>query len=111
MGKLSRDKGKAYEREIARQYRELFGNGVRRGWQSREGDDEADIVGAGPFAPECKHRRKINVQDAMVQAIQNAKTGQLPICHLKWHRGIEVVVLPADVWWDFVREWKERADG
>jgi hypothetical protein len=93
MSKLSRNKGKAYERAVARRYREIFGDKVRRGWQVREGDDEADIVGAGPFAPECKHRRAISVPATMAQAVENACPGQWPVCHLKWHRGPDVVVI------------------
>lgn len=109
MSRLSRDKGKRYERYVASQYRVLFGQQVRRGWQAREGDDESDVVGAGPFAVECKHRLRIDVFAAVAQACENARPGQYPVAHLKRHGGDEIVAMPAADWMAFVKEWKEAS--
>lgn len=110
MSKLSREKGKRYERDVARRYREIFGQDVRRGWQCRKGDDECDVVNCGPFAVEAKHRKSVSVWAAMEQAAENAKAGQIPVCHIKRHGGMEVVVLLAEDWFDLIREWKERGE-
>jgi len=70
MGKLSRRKGASWEREVARDLRPIFGEGVKRGLaQSRFGTDEApDVDGASPFWYECKHGKSILFQAALEQA-------------------------------------------
>ena len=50
LGKSQRDKGKRGERALAEILREAFpeiGEEIRRGWQTRFGDDEPDIIAPG----------------------------------------------------------------
>ena len=69
MGKLSRDKGKRFEREVARRIREELGGDVQRGHQSRSGKDASDITGASwPFWTECKVGQRPNIIAAIKQA-------------------------------------------
>ena len=72
-GKASRNKGKTFEREVAAALREVYGEGIRRGWQTRAGDDAADIEGA-PWFVECKHHARVNIRAAWMQ-VEDAQTG------------------------------------
>lgn len=76
MSRLSRTKGKAFERLIARDLRELYPH-ARRGLQSRDGADASDVIDV-PFWLECKHRQCINVGAAIRQALKDARAAQSP---------------------------------
>lgn len=80
LGKLSRNKGKVFERFVAAAFREVYGDTVKRGWQAREGHDAPDVENT-PFWVECKHHKKVNIHAAVAQAreeSERAKSG-LPI--------------------------------
>lgn len=68
LGKLSRRKGKTWERAVAKELRDIFGPPVKRGWQAREGCDAPDIEGVPRQWPECKHHARVNIAAAMRQA-------------------------------------------
>ena len=63
-GKLSRMKGKVFEREVARDLRAIYGEQVKRGWQAREGTDAPDVENV-PYWVECKHHQRVNVRAAV----------------------------------------------
>ena len=65
-GRRSRTKGKVWEREVANLLKEFWPD-ARRGWQSRAGDDEADVEDT-PFWVECKIGKCPNVYAAFDQA-------------------------------------------
>lgn len=69
VGKLSRAKGKTFEQEVARALRGIYGEGVKRGWQARDGDDAPDVDGT-PFWVEAKRGRRVNYQAALVQVME-----------------------------------------
>jgi hypothetical protein len=70
MGKLSRDKGKRWERAVAALLRPIFGGTVKRGLaQARFGaSEDADVKGVPEFWVECKHGRQVNLRAALEQA-------------------------------------------
>ena len=70
-GKLSRNKGKAWEREIARRMRELGFPDAKRGWQSRAGTDAPDVDGTDWWI-EAKHHIKVNYRAALKQAVEDS---------------------------------------
>jgi len=67
-GRKSRNKGKRWEQDVARTMREIFGDQVRRGWQSREGSDAPDVDGVPRFWIECKRQIRTNIKAALLQA-------------------------------------------
>ena len=77
MGKLSRNKGKRYERELANY---LSDNGFpsRRGQQFSGGSDSPDVVSDFPFHIEAKHVQALNLYSAMSQSIRDS--GDKPPC-------------------------------
>lgn len=67
MGKASRDKGRRMEQRIARMLRENTGLDIKRGWQSRYGSDEPDVI-CPRFWIECKSGKRTNIKAALRQA-------------------------------------------
>jgi nucleotide-binding universal stress UspA family protein len=80
IGKLSRTKGKVFERLVASDLRAIYGEKVKRGWQAREGTDAPDVENV-PFWVECKHHQRVNVRAAVKQARADVKKSgrELPI--------------------------------
>lgn len=101
MGKLSRRKGHAFEREIAAELREMGFNAKRGLSQARGGGaEEADVVGLHGFHLECKRGKKPNPRAALSQAIEDAKPGETPVAVVRDDRSDAFVVLR---WEDFIR--------
>ena len=80
-GRRSRNKGKRWEQDVARMMREIFpkSDEIRRGWQSREGDDEPDVVGIPEFWIECKRQKRTNFRAALRQAQEASPDHLLPL--------------------------------
>lgn len=69
MGKASRSKGQRGEREVAEALRTIYPD-ARRGFQSRAGDDAADVEGT-PFWVEVKRvKRNESIRAALAQAAE-----------------------------------------
>lgn len=111
MGALSRRKGKVWEREVARRFRELYGETVHRGWQARDGADAPDVVNVPGWWPECKHHRRCNYRAALEQAETDRTTAKRddlkPLALCKDNRSKPVAVLYMD---DFFRLLRELDD-
>lgn len=67
-GRLNRDKGKRFERQVAKDLKRIFGDHLHRGFQSRTGSDEADIEKVPGVWIECKNWKTPQVKQAMLQA-------------------------------------------
>lgn len=108
MSKASRDKGKRGERMTATELRKMFpeyAREIRRGWQSRFGSDEADILGIPGFHLENKHGAKPNVRAALQQAIGDSSgRGLVPVAVIRDDRCEPFVVLRADDFWRLLRK-------
>lgn len=78
MGKPSRNKGKRGEREVATLLREA-GHTVRRGWQSRSGSDEADVIGLPGWWIEVGFGRTIKPRPKLAQACEACGPMDIPV--------------------------------
>ena len=77
----SKEKGKRYEREIAGYFKKL-GFNARRSVQynGRVEEGQADVVGVPFLHIECKFREKLNVEEALQQAIRdNGTKNKIPV--------------------------------
>ncbi len=79
----SNDKGKRGERELSRELERLLGCSARRGRQYSGSPDSPDIVtDIKGLHIECKYVERLNVDNAMEQAEQDAGQSQVPVvCH------------------------------
>ncbi len=101
-GRRSRVKGKVFERAVAKLLRGVFGDGVKRGWQSRSGTEQCDVEGT-PFHVECKHGKQVNLRAALRQAIADTD-GRPPVVIARDDRQEPVVVMRLADWLDVMRE-------
>lgn len=82
MGRMSRNKGKVGERELAAKLTELFGEQCRRSAQYCGKAGDADVVGIPGVHVECKRTETLALWKALEQATQDAVDGSTPIvCH------------------------------
>lgn len=106
MGKMSRDKGKRGEREVASMLRD-YGYDGKRGQQFCGINGDADVVGLPGIHIEVKRVETLRLYDALYQSRRDAKEDEVPTV---WHRKNDcewVVILSAH---DFVKMYKEAKD-
>lgn len=83
----SRNKGDAGERELATKLRE-YGYNCRRGQQYSGANGDADVIGLPGVHIECKRVEKLNLYEAVAQAVRDAKDGEMPVVfHRKNNKG------------------------
>lgn len=104
MGKMSRDKGKRGERELALKLRE-YGYDTRRGVQYHGGPESPDVIGLPGIHIECKRTERLNLYDALAQAKHDAGRDMPVVMHRRndceW-----VVIQPLEDWIELYRESK-----
>lgn len=76
-GRMSRNKGKRGERELANKLKD-YGYECRRGQQYNGADGSADVVGLPGIHIECKRVEALNIYNAVAQAVSDSKEGELP---------------------------------
>ena len=104
----SKRKGAAGERELARKLNE-YGFNTRRSVQynGKADDGKADLLGLPGIHIESKRVERLNLYDAMSQAIHDAKDGEFPtVFHRKNHCEWLVTMRLAD-WVELYKEFKE----
>lgn len=119
MGAFSRAKGKRGERLTATEIREAIPElaaGVRRGWQSRQGDDDPDVIGLPGFWIEVKKGPKPNVRAALAQATEavekkhhpsSSHPRDVPLAVIRDDRKEPFVAMPWDVFLRIMRNHYE----
>lgn len=79
MGKLSRDKGKVGEREVADILKTHGFTGARRGVQYSGGPDSPDVIGLPHVHLEVKRTERFNLYGALTQAKEESAKGETPV--------------------------------
>ncbi|MBE5867956.1 MAG: hypothetical protein E7293_03230 [Lachnospiraceae bacterium] len=102
--KNSRAKGAAGERELARKLKE-YGYECRRGQQYSGANGDADVVGLPGIHIECKRVERLNLYDAMSQALRDAKEGETPAVFHRKNNCEWLVTLRMD---DFMKIYGDR---
>lgn len=100
----SRNKGAAGERELAAKLRE-YGYNCRRGQQYSGANGDADVVGLPGVHIESKRVEKLNLYDAIDQAVRDAKDGETPAVFHRKNNKEWLVTLLLD---DFMKLYAER---
>jgi Holliday junction resolvase len=110
----SKRKGKVGELELARILRD-YGYEARRG-QQYNGIEGKDVIGLQYIHIECKRAERLNVYDAIKQAIKDAKECEKPAVFWRRNREDWLVTMRLEDWIELYREWesgiwlKERGD-
>ena len=101
----SKAKGAAGERELAKKLKE-YGYDCRRGQQYCGINGDADVVGLDGIHIECKRVQKLNLDDAMLQAIRDRKTDEYPAVFHRKNNREWLVTMKLEDWINLYREWK-----
>lgn len=101
----SRQKGSRGERELAKIFRE-HGYEARRGQQYCGISGDADVVGLPGIHVECKRVEKLNLLDAMEQAVrmqrmENCLQSFIGAIGAEW-----LVTMRLEDWFSLFREWE-----
>ena len=108
MGKMSRDKGKRFERQLARIFREYGYSDSRRTAQyCGNTGDASDVIGLPGIHVEAKHQEKMKLYDWMDQAKRDSKnTGNMPVVFHRKNNHEILVTMQLDTFFDIYREWE-----
>ena len=101
----SRAKGAAGERELAKKLRE-HGYDCRRGQQYCGANGDADVIGLPGIHIECKRVERLNIDEAMLQAIRDRREGEFPAVFHRKNNGKWMVTMLLDDWQEIYREWR-----
>ena len=108
----SKQKGKSGELELVHKLNEL-GFSTRRTAQynGKEQGSLADLVGIEGVHIECKRVERLNLDEAMAQAIRDSKDEEVPMVFHRKNRKGWLVTMPIEYWAVrekcFQREWEE----
>lgn len=97
-GKMSREKGKRGERELANALRNC-GYAARRGQQYSGSETSADVVGLPGIHIECKRVEQLHLYDALEQAARDTgESGDLPAVFHRRNGKPWVVAMKLEDW-------------
>ena len=106
----SRRKGKDGELEFAKFCR-FEGYTVRRG-QQYSGIEGEDVVGLPGVHVEVKRVQRLNIDDAMTQAINDARnTDKMPMVAHRKNNGYWMITMEAEDWFKLYRSWEMENNG
>lgn len=109
MGKMSREKGKRFERALAAKLGE-YGYDCHRGQQYCGANGDADVVGLPHIHIEAKHQEKMSLYDWMAQAKHDARDGEIPAVFHKKNNADILVTMRLEDWMGIYREWEAGLD-
>lgn len=75
----SRNKGAAYERELAQVLREAGFSDAQRGQQHKGGADSPDVIGLPGYHIEAKRVENLSLYTAMDQAVRDCGPNRTPV--------------------------------
>ena len=101
----SRQKGAAGERELAKKLRE-YGYDCRRSQQYCGANGDADVIGLPGIHIECKRVERLNIDEAMLQAIRDRREGEFPAVFHRKNNSKWMVTMLLDDWQEIYREWR-----
>lgn len=104
----SRNKGAEGERELAKKLTKL-GYECRRGVQYKGGPMSPDVEGLPGIHIECKRVEKLNLYDAMAQAVRDSWIDLPAVFHRK-NNHEWLVTMRLDDWIELYREWELAYD-
>ena len=101
----SRQKGARFERQLANILKE-HGYECRRGQQYCGANGDADVVGLDGIHIEAKAVERLNIHEAMDQAINDAREGELPAVFHKKNRQKILVTMTLDDWLELYKVFR-----
>lgn len=108
MAKMSRDKGKRFEREVSSLFREWGYEAHRTAQYKGKTGDAGDVEGVPGIHIEAKHQERMHLYEWMEQSERDAaaeKAGNLPIVIHKANNKPVLVSMKFEDWILLYNEW------
>ena len=109
MGKMSRDKGKRGELELAKKLRE-YGYETRRGPQFCGAKGDADVIGLPGIHIEVKRVEKLNLYEAVKQSVRDSVYEDLPAVFHRKNNREWLVTMRLTEWMEMYKAYTESKD-
>lgn len=106
----SRQKGARAERELANLLKD-YGYDCRRGQQFSGANGDPDVVGLPEIHIECKHVERLNIENAMEQAIRDSRENEIPTVFHRKNRKPWLVTMRLDDWMRLYKSYELRSKG
>lgn len=106
---MSREKGKRFERWVARFLRDK-GYDCRRGQQYCGANGDADVIGLPGLHIECKHAEKMHLYDWMDQSKRDAKENEIPVVVHKKNCCDVLITMTLEDFMKIYPEWEAGLD-
>ena len=100
-----KQKGKRGELELVKKLKE-YGYDCKRSVQYCGTNGDADVIGLSGIHIECKRVERLNIDDAMLQAIRDRREGEFPAVFHRKNNGKWMVTMLLDDWQEIYREWR-----
>lgn len=112
MGKMQRDKGKRFERQLASRFREYGFDDARRTAQyCGNTGDASDVVGLPGLHIEAKHVEAMRLYEWMAQAKRDAEASGKNVLPAVFHKKNNAEILVTMELPDFMNLYREFAAG
>lgn len=102
----SKRKGKTGELEFSRFCREQGYDCRRTAQYCGNTGDAADVTGLPGIHVEVKRVERLNVSEAMGQAVRDARPGEIPVVAHRRDRHPWLVTMRLEDWFELYREWE-----
>lgn len=102
----SRQKGKRGELEAAKVLKD-YGYDARRGQQYSGVSGDADVVGLPGVHLEIKRVEKLNIVEAMKQAVRDARDGEIPVVMHRRNREEWLITMPLRAFMILYKAWEK----
>ena len=103
----SKNKGARGEVELANKLR-TYGYETRRGQQYCGASGDADVIGLPGIHIECKRVERLNIDEAMEQAVRDARYGEKPAVFHRKNNRQWLVTMPLIEWMDLFKAWEKE---
>lgn len=100
-----KQKGKRGELELVKKLKE-YGYDCKRSVQYCGANGDADVIGLPGIHIECKRVERLNIDEAMLQAIRDRREGEFPAVFHRKNNGKWMVTMLLDNWVEIYREWR-----
>jgi Holliday junction resolvase len=100
-----KQKGKRGELELVKKLKE-YGYDCKRSVQYCGANGDADVIGLPRIHIECKRVERLNIDDAMLQAIRDRREGEYPAVFHRKNNHEWLVTMRLNDWIEIYREWR-----
>ncbi len=100
-----KQKGKRGELELVRKLKE-YGYDCQRSVQYCGANGDADVLGLEGIHIECKRVERLNIDEAMGQAIRDRREGEYPAVFHRKNNHEWLVTMRLNDWIEIYREWR-----